>query len=169
MTFWSAPHSVLPITFKTLRVFKHFFLTYLRQGTNNLLSNINPRNLVSSTTGIGLLYRKSCGSKWRSLFWHICIDCFCLTESKTVVSCPLLKFIQTKLQLTFDDTQIWISSTYYEQSTPGFKHCVMLLIFTENKVTDRMLPWGTPISCRWGSEKVDPTQTLKIYLLKILK
>ena len=37
----------------------------------------------------------------------------------------------------------------------------MLLIFTENRVTDRMLPWGTPISCGWESEKVDPTWTLK--------
>ena len=33
-------------------------------------------------------------------------DCFCLKEPTIVVSCPLLKFIQTKLQLTFNDTHV---------------------------------------------------------------
>ena len=58
-------------------------------------------------------------------------------------------------------TGVRYSLTYNKQSTPGFKHWAMLLMFTENKVTNRMLPWGTPISCRWESEKVDPTRTLK--------
>ena len=75
MTFRSDPHSVLPITFKIL----------------------TPRELVSSTTGIEPLSRKSCGSKFRPRLWQI---------SKTVVSCPLLKFIQTKLQLTFNDNHV---------------------------------------------------------------
>ena len=75
MTFQSASHSVLPITFKMFRAFKAFFLTYLRwEIKDNFLSKITPRNLVSSTTGIGLLSRKSCGSKWRPLFWQICIQ-----------------------------------------------------------------------------------------------
>ena len=85
MTFWSAPHSVLPITFKILRVFKLFFLTYLRWGTkDNFLSNITPRNLVSSTTGIELLSRISCESKWRLLLadmhtdiMSLRIECHC--------------------------------------------------------------------------------------------
>ena len=54
-----------------------------------------------------------------------------------------------------DLQQIWKSLTYNEQSTPCFKYWVMLLIFTENKITDRMLPWGTPISCGQESEHVD--------------
>ena len=33
-------------------------------------------------------------------------DCLCLRESKTIVSCLLLKFIQTKLQLMLNDTHI---------------------------------------------------------------
>ena len=60
MTFRSVPHSVLPITFKILRAFKPLFLTYLRWGTkDNFLSNITPRNLVSSTTGIGICPEKA--------------------------------------------------------------------------------------------------------------
>ena len=75
MTFRSAPHLVLPITFKMFRAFKAFFLTYLRWGIkDNFLSKITPRNLVSSTTRIRLLSRKSCGSKWRPLFWQIYIQ-----------------------------------------------------------------------------------------------
>ena len=31
-------------------------------------------------------------------------DCLCLRKSKTVVSSLLLMFIQTKMQLTFNDT-----------------------------------------------------------------
>ena len=30
----------------------------------------------------------------------------CLRESNTVVRCPLMKFIPTKLQLTFNDTHV---------------------------------------------------------------
>ena len=49
MTFRSAPHSVLPITFKMFRAFKAFFKTYLRWGIkDNFLSKKTPRNLVSS-------------------------------------------------------------------------------------------------------------------------
>ena len=85
----------------------------------------------------------------------------CLTECKTIVSCLLLKFIQKKLQLTFDDTQVtmqvWKSSTYNKQSMTGFKHSVMMVIFIENKATDRMLLWCIPLSCGWGSENVDPS------------
>ena len=34
----------------------------------------------------------------------------------------------------------------------------------ENKVTDKMLPWGTPTSCRWETENVDTNWTLNMYL-----
>ena len=58
----------------------------------------------------------------------------CLRESETVVSCPLLKVIQTTLKPTFDDSHVGQSvanlkktSPYNEQLTPGFKHWVMLL------------------------------------------
>ena len=86
MTFRLATHSVFTLTFKSLRAFKTVLKMYFRWGTkDSLLSYIPPRNLVSSTAGIGLLSRKSC-------------------ISKAIVSCPLLKFIQTKLQLTFDNT-----------------------------------------------------------------
>ena len=62
---------VLPTTFKMFRAFKAFFLAYLRWGIKDkVLAKISPRNVVSSTTGIGLVSRKSCGSKWRPLFWH---------------------------------------------------------------------------------------------------
>ena len=48
MTFRSAPHSVLPITFKILRAFKPPFNTYLRWGTkDNFLSNITPQTFGS--------------------------------------------------------------------------------------------------------------------------
>ena len=50
----------------------------------------------------------------------------------------------------------------------GFKHWVVLLIFTQNKVTDRMLPKGTPISRGWESENVDHTQTCKDLSFKTL-
>ena len=59
----------------------------------------------------------------------------CLRESKAY---------SDKLQLTFDDAHVeqsvanQKSSTYKEQSTSGFTHWVML-IFTENNFTDRML------------------------------
>ena len=39
--------------------------------------------------------------------------------------------VYSKLQPTFNNTQ----STYNEQSTPGFKHWVILLIFKEYRVT----------------------------------
>ena len=85
--------------------FKPFFLTYLRWGTkDNLLSNIPIRNVVSSTTGIGLLSRKK--KVWRHFLADKHTECLCLRESKTVFSCPLLAFIQTKLQLTLNDTHI---------------------------------------------------------------
>ena len=71
----------------TFRLATHsvFTLTFKWGTKDSLLSYIPHRNLVSSTAGIGLLSRKSC-------------------ISKAIVSCPLLKFIQTKLQLTFDNT-----------------------------------------------------------------
>ena len=173
MTFRSAPHSVLPITFKMFMVFKAFFLTYLRWGIkDNTPVKGNPQKFDtpphSSTTGIGILSRKSCGSKWRPLFWQICIQSvFVFGNQKplSVAHCWSL-FRQScswrSMILILDDLyQIWKPSTYNEQSTPGFKHWVMLLLFTENKVTDTMLPWGTPISCRSESEEVDTTRTLK--------
>ena len=51
---------------------------------------------------------------WISFLADMHTDCLCLRESKTVVSCPLLKFIQTKLQLTFDNA-------HDERSVAGLK------------------------------------------------
>ena len=44
----------------------------------------------------------------------------------------------------------------------------MLLIFTENKVTDRMLSWDKSKSCGWESENVDTNRTLKYLSFKTL-
>ena len=73
MTFRSVPHSVLPITFKILRTFKPFILTYLRWSTNdNLLSNITPRNLVATTRGTrcsSLVRTFAHGAREREMFY----------------------------------------------------------------------------------------------------
>ena len=48
-------------------------------------------------------------------------DCLCLRESKTVVSCPLLMFIQTKLQLMFNDTHVGRSVVNQKTDTVNFQ------------------------------------------------
>ena len=40
------------------------------------------------------------------------------------------------------------------------------LIFKPNKVTDNILPWGTPISCSCKSERHEPRRTQKFLFLK---
>ena len=126
MIFRSASHPVLLVTFKIFRSFKPFFLLYVRWGTkDNLLSNITPSHLVFSTTGIGHLSRNSWGSKWRPLFLtDMHTDCLCLRESETVVSCPFLKFIHTKLSMTLDDIHV-------ERSVANLK--IIDIIITSNQ------------------------------------
>ena len=59
----------------------------LDRGTkDNLLSNMTPRILVSSTTGIGLLSRKIFGSKWRPPFWHVYIQTLFVLENQRPLS-----------------------------------------------------------------------------------
>ena len=57
------------------------------------------------------------------------------------------------------DIQFYICCTICSKSEQGFKHWVMLLMFTEIRVTDSMPPCGTPISCGWELENVLPTRT----------
>ena len=61
--------------------------------------------------------------------------------------------------MCFDLQQMRKSSMYIEPLTPKFKHFTMLFIFILNKVTDTMLPCGTPISCSCSSESVVPIRT----------
>ena len=142
------------ITLRSWIALLHFDLKYLMWGLNvNFLSKIIPRNLCSSTLGISI------ESNLRIL-WRLqkCIHCVLFLEN-------LKPFLMVQLFILFrhcwssivliylDLQQIRKSSTYSEPSTPKF---TMLFIFMLNKVTDKMLPCGTPNSCSCSSERVLP-------------
>ena len=55
---------------------------------------------------------------------------------------------------------------YSEPSTPKFKHFTTLFIFILNKVTDRMLPCGTPIFCSCSSESIVLIRTWNFQSIK---
>ena len=44
-------------------------------------------------------------------------------------------------------------------SSPGFRQFEMLLIFMLKRVTDSILPWGTPSSWFWMFDRVEPIRT----------
>ena len=73
-------------------------------------------------------------------------------EFEAILVCPRLQLVQTLLQLSldgsyfFDRQQAEKSSTKSEQSVPGFMQLTIPLILRANKVTESILPWGTPIS-----------------------
>ena len=145
----------------------HFDLKCLMWGLNvNFLSKIIPRNLCTSAIGISVYFSLRKGSL--CILWRLqkCIHCVLFWEN-------LKPFLIVQLFILFkhcwswrsvvliclDLQQIRKSSTYSEPSTAKFKYFTMLFIFMLNKVTDRMLPCGTPISCSCSSETVVPIRT----------
>ena len=51
------------------------------------------------------------------------------------------------------------SSTNSDASEPFKTDLTILLIFRLKRTRDKMLPWGTPISCSYVSDRVDPALT----------
>src|SRR6266516_7405732 len=49
-------------------------------------------------------------------------------------------------RICWDRAQARKSSTYSEESMPGVTQFTMLLILRLKRVTDKILPWGTPVS-----------------------
>jgi len=78
---------------------------------------------------------------------------------------PLFNTIDTPLNLTFDcyfeKKHQQKSSTYNEPLTPTGKYLMILFIFNINKVTGKMIPYDTPISRSYRSDKHEPTGTRK--------
>ena len=62
-----------------------------------------------------------------------------------------------------DEYAIAKSSTYRNFSIPVLIDSVMLLILRINSVTNKILPWGTPVSCLYRSELVFPCHTVKVW------
>lgn len=67
-----------------------------------------------------------------------------------------------------DRQQMTKSSTYNELRTFDRKLCTILLIFKTKRVTDKMLPCGTPISWSNLSDRWLPTLTRNLRLFKNL-
>ena len=99
MTFRSAPHSVLPITF-SVQGLQSLFVNIFDMGNKD-----NPLEIWSPPQPESEFCPEKAVDLNGDLFFGRYAS-LCLCESKAIVSCPLLKFIQTKLQLTFDYTHV---------------------------------------------------------------
>ena len=91
--FRSAPHSLWATTHSSCNVLLHFIFRYLKCGMKvSFLSNIIPRNLYSSTTGI------STPSSFRleslcNFFWtKMDTFCYCFRELETILLLPTCWF-----------------------------------------------------------------------------
>ena len=124
------------------------------------MSKIILRNFCSSTIEISVESSLSTGLLYILQRLQKCAYCVLLLENfKPFLKVQLFILFRhcwswCSIVLCVNLQQIRKSSTYSEPSTPKFKHFTMLFIFILNKVTDRMLPCGTPISYSCSSESV---------------
>ena len=73
---------------------------------DSLRSKITPRNLVSSTTGTGVPFSRSVGSGWGLRNLQKCMHYaygFRARELESIGVSPVCKFIETLLEMTFDN------------------------------------------------------------------
>lgn len=133
---------------------------------DNFLSNITPRNLYWSTTGIVELSSFK-SELWCSFWiWQKCTLCFHFGKLKPIFCSPFINFIEALFKPGYFFTySIKKSSTYKEQPTPGIRHLTQLIL---KKETGRMLSCGTPISWLCKSESVLLRKTLKMYFVRKL-
>ena len=156
---WSAPQKVCARTRSRFRALVHLsFKCFMCGMKDSLQSKTTPKNLVSSTTGTGVLFSSRMASGWglrnlqkcmhrRERTWiHWCLSA--QSASLLRYCCRWCSIIWT----CWDLYQIRKSSTYKEHSTPGDIALTIELIFNPNRVTERILPWGTPISWSKRSE-----------------
>ena len=90
---------------------------------------------------------------------------FCFGNFKVVYHCLFVYFVmpccswRSDVRIYLDVEVMQKSSTKKYLSTPGFRLLVMLLIFMLKRVTDSILPWGTPASGFWIFDRVEPIRT----------
>jgi len=147
---WSAPHVVCATTRSRFNAFVYLSFRCRVWGKNkSLRSNMMPRKLVSSTAGMADPFRIRTGSWWslwsknvyilfykKKIWSHWCRP----NPFKHCWICLSMMWIYLERQ------QIKKSSTHREYSTPGEMALTTELIFKLNRVTERILPCGTPIS-----------------------
>ena len=150
----SPPQSLWATTLNRFMAFKHLAFRFHRWGMKlSLLSNVMPKNFASLITGIVMLLMIRIGSKWVLCKLQKWMQTVLVLENLKPFSsahvCNLFRHCCSCLSIDlicFDRQQAEKSSTNSELSVPGFIQFTMPLIFKPNRVTDNMLPWGTPIS-----------------------
>ena len=84
--------------------------------------------------------------EWKKAFYHLFI--FFL-----VPCCCSRSAVRIYLDIEVNQMNKYLS-------TPGYRQLVMLSIFMLKRVTDSILPWGTPASWFWIFGRVEPIRTL---------
>jgi len=73
--------------------------------------------------------------------------CFRRRKFETIGVSPVQQFVQALLNMPFDDVGVFRAITDQEEHlTLGLMALMTELIFKPNRVTERILPCGTPIS-----------------------
>ena len=92
-------------------------------------------------------------------------DCFAGGKFETTVRDPILHAVYTQLHKSLcmweelARIQRAKSSTNNDASEPFKTDLTILLISRRKRTGDKMLPWGTPISCSYVSDRLDPALT----------
>ena len=162
----SAFQLIFDIFLRSFKSFRHFCSRYSTCALKfSLLLNIISKYFACWTTGIVWPSIFISGSRWYVLllqtifvsenwkpfslvYFFILLRQFCICLSSVGV---------------FGDEYVMAkSSTYRNFSIPVLINSVMLLILRINNVTDKILPWGTPVSCLYMSEVMFLWHTIKV-------
>ena len=151
---------------KTLNLLHFSFKHWMCGMKESFLSKITPRNFYWSMTGISDPSRFNEGLSCIFLNWQKCMHwVFVLEILKLLIIAYLFILLmpccswRSAVRTYLDVGVMQKSSTNKYLSTSRFRQLVMLLIFMLKKVTNSMLPWGTPSSWFWMFDRVEPIRT----------
>ena len=128
--------------------------------------NITQRNLASVPTLIAVLSSKIDGSATCLRWLQKCMPTVLLVDY-------LKQFLETQSRTLFTHSCINLcacgrnfariqrakSTTNNHASKPFKSDLTVLLILRLKRIGDKILPWGTPISCSYVSDRVEPALT----------
>ena len=164
---WSAPQSLWAITQRSFNVLLHFSFKYWMCGMKeSFLSKITLGNLYWSTTGISDPSKFNVGLLCIFLNWQKCMHWVFVLEilKQFIIAHEFILLMaccswHSAVRTYLDVEVMQKSSTNKYLSTPGFWQLVMLFIFMLKRVTDSILPWGTPSSWFWMFDRVESIWT----------
>ena len=118
---------------------------------------------ITDMTAVGRQDRRFC--KVFMLITKVHADCFAGGEFKTIVGDPILHTVYSQLHKSLCmweglcNIQRAKSCTNNDASEPFKTDFTILLILRLKRTGYKMLPWGTPISCSYVPDRVDPALT----------